>query len=252
MKAKFEFAKRGGWDMAFNIIEPKYFMLKCKYIVPELTYESYLIEVINGSTFFRSKCSFMEHYQLVEKQSNGEDDAYTSTYQLDFKLLVDENVMRARNNNKPEVDYSHMSQGFIFTKSKENVSEVPKNNILMDIINCSYEEIVNGSFKNSTIKNLVKNIGKKKNIFMYYPYEFTCNCDPLLTVEAFENMLTSIFKVLLEYREKTFPEKDTFVCIKINSWFLVFEWVDKKFLFRDKINELMCGNYRNVKTYSVY
>lgn len=238
--------------MVLNIIEPKYFMLNCKYIVPKLTYESYLIEVINGSTFFRSKCSFMELYQLVEKQSNGEDDAYTSTYQLDFKLIVDEDVMRARNKNKPEVDYSHMSQGFILTKSKEETSEVPKNNILMDIMNCRHEEIENGNFKKNTIKNLVKNLGKKKNIFMYYPYEFTCNCNPRLKVESFENMLTSIFKVLLDYRDKNCTEKDTFVCIKADNWFLIFEWVNKKFLFRDKINELLCGNYRDAKTYSVY
>ncbi len=186
--------------MVFNIIEPKYFMLNCKYIVPNLTYESYLIEVINGSTFFRSKCSFMEHYQLVEEQSNGEDDAYTSTYQLDFKLIVDEDVMRERNKNKPEVDYSHMSKGFIFTKTKEKVSEIPENNILIDIMNCRYEEIENGDFQNNTIKSLVKNLGKKKNIFMYYPYEFTCNS--MLIVESFENMLTAIFKVLLDYRDK--------------------------------------------------
>lgn len=236
--------------MVFNIIEPKYFMLNCKYIVPKLTYESYLIEVINGSTFFRSKCSFMEHYQLAEEQSNGEDDAYTSSYQLDFKLIVDEDIMRERNKNKPEVDYSHMSKGFIFTNTKEKVSEIPKNNILIDIMNCRYEEIEYGNFQNNTIKSLVKNLGKKKNIFMYYPYEFTCNS--MLIVESFENMLTAIFKVLLDYRDINCTEKDTFVCIKANNLFLVFEWVNKKFLFRDKIDELLCANYRDAKIYSVY
>ncbi len=236
--------------MVFNIIEPKYFMLNCKYIVPKLTYESYLIEILNGSKFFRAKCSFMEQYRLVEEQSNGEDDAFTSSYQLDFKLLVDEAVMRERNKNKPDVDYSHMSEGFIFTRTKDKVSEVPENNILLDIMNCRNEEIQNGIFKNNSIKSLVKNIGKNKNLFLYYPYEFNCKLMP--RVVLFENMLTAIFKTLLDYRDKICAEKDTFVCIKVNTLFLVFEWVDKKFLFRDTIDEMLCANYLDAKLYSVY
>lgn len=236
--------------MVFNVIEPKYFMLNCRYIVPKLTYESYLIEILNGSKFFRAKCSFLEEYRLVEEQSNGEDDAFTSTYQLDFKLLVDEAVMRERSKNKPDVDYSHMAEGFIFTKTKDIASEIPENNILLDIMNCRYEDIDNGIFKNNTIKSLVKNIGKKKNLFLYYPYEF--NCKPMPRVELFENMLTVIFKILLDYRDEVCAEKDTFVCIKVNNLFLVFEWVDKKFLFRDRIDELLCANYLDAKLYSVY
>ena len=236
--------------MGFQIIEPKYFMLNCKYIVPEMTYESYLIDVINVSSFFRSKCSFMEHYQLVKEQSNGEADAYTSTYQLDFKLLVDEAVMRERNKNKPEVDYSHMAQGFILTKTKEKTVQIPQNNILNDIMQCKYSDIENGNYPNNTIKNLVKNLGKQKNIFMYYPYEFVG--DDLVSLRAFENLLTQIFRELLKYREQTAPDKETFICIKVNKFFLMFEWIKESFVYRDKVNELMCANYRDAKTYSVY
>jgi hypothetical protein len=48
---------------------------------------------------------------------------------------------------------------------------------------------------------------------MYYPYEFTSNS--ILKGEAFENMLTAIFKVLLEYRDKKEEKKRqmTYFCI---------------------------------------
>ena len=75
----------------------------------------------------------MEHFILTTEQAHGEDDAYTSTYQLDFKLLVGTNVMRMKNRNMPEVDYSHMFQGFIFSKTQELEEEIPDETILLDI-----------------------------------------------------------------------------------------------------------------------
>ena len=102
-------------------IMPKFLLLNGKNAFPNVTYENFLIDIINGSSFFKSKCSIMEHYVLNAEQSHGEDDAYTSDYQLDFKLLVSDDVMRVRNHNMPEIDYSMMDEGFVFTKTKEPV-----------------------------------------------------------------------------------------------------------------------------------
>ena len=38
---------KGETCVKMEIIEPKYFMLKCKYIIPELSYETYLFDIIN-------------------------------------------------------------------------------------------------------------------------------------------------------------------------------------------------------------
>ena len=236
--------------MRINVNEPKYLMLNCKYIVPKLTYESYLIDVINASSFFKEKCPLVEQYKLVAEQSNGENDVYCSTYQLDFKLLVDEDVMRIRNKKMPDIDYSNMSKGFIISNSKKKVSEVPKNNILKDIFECSYDDIKKGVFKNNTIKSLIKNLKKKKNIFMYYPYEFVGYSVP--TANFWASELTGIFKEVLKYRDEQCGNVDTFICIKVNQFFLIFEWSNQQFVFRDKVNDILCTNYRDIKTYSVY
>ncbi len=131
-----------------------------------------MIDVINGSLYFAQKRSFMEHYRLMDEQSHGEDDVFSSTYQLDFKLLVSKEVMRELNKNMPEVDYSKMSQGFIFTKTKEKVSDIPQDYILRDIKDSKIEDLRKESYKNSTIFSLIKNLKKPKNLFMYYPYEY--------------------------------------------------------------------------------
>lgn len=233
-----------------NIIRPKYLMLNGKNAFPNVTYEDFLIDVINFSQYFSSKHSFMEHFVLTTEQSHGEDDAYTSTYQIDFKLLVGSNVMRARNRNMPEVDYSHSSEGFVFTKTKENEEEEPDETILLDIAYLKLDDLRNEVYVNDTIKSVVKNIKKPKNIFMYYPYEFVL--DNIMEYKMVISEVLGAFETLLTYRDELSLEKDTFLCLKINAYFEIYEWVDKKFVCRDKVSEYLSANYRDLKAYSVY
>lgn len=192
-----------------NIIQPKYLMLNGKNAFPKVTYENFLIDIINFSQYFSKKHSFMEHFILTTEQAHGEDDAYTSTYQLDFKLLVGTNVMRVKNRNMPEVDYSHMSQGFIFSKTQEVEEEIPDENILLDIAKVKIEDLKKEVYANSTIKSVVKNIKKPKNLFMYYPYEYVLknNAEYVLVVPGILNA----FKNLLIYRDELKIDKDTFL-----------------------------------------
>lgn len=246
----FDFNGKQVMYLLFEVIEPKYFMLNGKNAFPGVTYENFLIDVINCSHFFSEKRPIMEYYKLVEEQSNGEDDVYSSTYQLDFKLLVDTDVMRERNKNMPEVDYSQMSKGFIFTKTREKVSDIPPNNILNDIEECKMDDLRKEFYKNNTIASIVKNLKKPKNIFMYYPYEYVGVTKAMMG--NFEERVTHIFENILTYRDGLCLQKDTFVCFKINQFFVILEWKNKHFVLKDSVDELLCANYRDVKQYSVY
>lgn len=235
--------------MIFGVDKPKFLMLNGKNTFPGITYEHFLIDVINGSLYFAKKRSFTEYYRLVDEQSNGENDVFSSTYQLDFKLLISEEVMREFNKNMPEVDYSKMSQGFIFTKTKERVSDIPQDYILRDIEYSEIEDLRKENYKNNTIKSLVKNLKKPKNLFMYYPYEYKGVSE--LMMRGLESQ-TNIFKNMLNCRDELDLNKDTFVCFKINNFFAILEWVDKHFILRERVSEFLCANYHDAKTYSVY
>lgn len=186
--------------MIFGVDKPKFLMLNGKNAFPGITYEHFLIDVINGSLYFAQKRSFTEYYRLVDEQSHGEDDVFSSTYQLDFKLLISEEVMRELNKNMPEVDYSKMSQGFIFTKTKEKVSDIPQDYILRDIEESKIEDLRKEQYKNNTIRSLVKNLNKHKNLFMYYPYEFSGVSEFMM--RTLESQTTDIFKDMLSYRDE--------------------------------------------------
>lgn len=103
---------------------------------------------------------------------------------------------------------------------------------------------------NNTIKSLVKNIKKPKNIFMYYPYEYEEVTVSMMS--AFESATTNIFKNLLTYRDELGLQKDSFVCFKINRYFVILEWAGESLVVKDMVDDLLCANYRDLKTYSVY
>ena len=235
--------------MSIKLLTPKYFTLNCRFIVPEISYEHYLVEVVNGSRFFRSKCHHMEQYQLEEEQSHGENDVVSSIYCMDFKLLVDQTVMSSMSKNRPEVDYSKMHQGLIFVKTKDHVKKPKLSNILLQIMDVQKEDI-HACTVNNTIMNLLKNLKKEKNLFIYYPYEFSSDTD--MDPAIFAKLLTDTLRAVMEYREKVCPNRDTYMCIKANKWFLIYEWEKEQFIFRDKVHEILCSNYIDVRLYSVY
>ena len=57
----FDFNGKQVMYLLFEVIEPKYFMLNGKNAFPEVTYENFLIDVINCSHFFSEKRPIMEH-----------------------------------------------------------------------------------------------------------------------------------------------------------------------------------------------
>ena len=234
----------------WETITPKCFMINCKFIGNGLKNEDYLIEILNWSNFFKSKAGSFSKYSPPLSESHGESDAISDGYELDFKVLINEELMKALVKNKPTVDKSHIQQGFIFVNDNPNPTPIPTKNILNDIMDLTVEDIEQKTFKNDTARHYIKNLEKDKNLFLYYPYEF--QGDRQYSVNAFARLFTQIFKVSLEYRHQTRPDKDTFLCVKANENFLIFEWVENEFVYRDAVNELLCSTYRDYKLYSFF
>jgi len=142
-----------------------------------------------------------------------------------------------------------MSHGFIFVKTKKQVEFSQPPNILIQIMDVKQEDIQSGTV-NNTIMNLLKILKKDKNLFIYYPYEFSSDTD--VDPVIFTKLLTASLRTVMEYRDMERHSRDTYLCIKANTWFLIYEWEKGQFIFRDKVDEIMCGNYKDAKLYSVY
>ena len=64
--------------------------------------------------------------------------------------------------------------------------------------------------------------------------------------------ILNAFKNLLTYSDELMFGKDTFLFLKINDYFEIYEWKKQKFIRVDKVSEYLSANYRDLKTYSVY
>ena len=233
-----------------QIIDPKYFMLNCKYIGNELSYEDYLLDILNASQYFMKKAGDHMGYVSPKSEDNGESDAISTEYQIDFKLLIDEDVMRGLNKNKPSVSREYIRQGIIIVNDNPSPTPISQKNILNDIIQITLEDIINDSLKSDTSKHFIRNIEKNKNLFLYYPYEYVC--PKQYSIAALLYMFTQIFNVSLSYRKEKVSNRDTYLCVKVNEYFLVFEWFDEKFIFVDGVHELLCSSYLNYKPYAFF
>lgn len=233
-----------------RLIEPQFFMLNCKYIGSGLSYEDYLFDILNWSSFFKSKTGDGSDYIRPESESLGEADASSTGYQIDFKLLINEEMMRGLSKNTPTVDKTHLKQGFIMINDHPNPAPVAKRNVLLDIMNITDEEIKTSVFKSDTASHFMKNLTKDKNLFLYYPYEYSCSGK--IPLAGLLNMFAKVFQIPLRYRTEILPERDTFFCFKVKSNFLIFEWISRRFVYRDSVPELLCSSYMDFKHYSFY
>lgn len=160
------------------------------------------------------------------------------------------NVMDAMAKNRPEVDYSQQKDGYIFVREKREKIPVPNNNILLEIMRLSDSDLRSGQGLSKSINCIRDFLRKDKNLFIYYPYEFSSETD--LPYKVYERILNETLAVIMRYRDQEHLGKDTFLCIKANQWFLIFEWTPEGFVIRDRVHEVQCGNYRDIRLYSLY
>lgn len=149
----------------------------------------------------------------------------------------------------PEVDYSHSSEGFIFTKMKDKVCDVPDDRILEDIENIDIEKVKQEEYQNKNEKRIIKTIKVDKNLLFYYPYEYY---DCIVSSDGIGRIFTKKLKKLFRYRDELGLNRDTYLCVKVDKYFLIYQWENDSLVLKDEVHELLCSNYNGLKAYSVY
>lgn len=135
-------------------------VLNGKALKPGLTYESFLLEVINASLFFYSKRG-LRPFKRPDKEDYGEADAISPDYSIDFKLLVNQDEMNSRSKNRPRVDYSYLDKGFVLVNDNRDAKPIRYDNILIELLNLDSDAYSNQLYSRS-IAALRKNARKRR------------------------------------------------------------------------------------------
>lgn len=219
---------------------------------PKCNYEKYLTELLNGSAFFMNKTDG-EKLCWNEKQDNGECDAVTSNFSIDYKLFATSSSLQAK--RETSVSIKKMSDGCIafgigrlpagklFTYvrtvaalreySLEKLKSIPKD---------SRERI------EKEISRILNNIRTEKNLLLFYPYIMSFS-EP----HGFEDGCKSIEDAFNEdlnqirlYRESKVPNFETYICTIYENMLLIMEDTGSQWKLQDSVDIMSSSIYRDL------
>lgn len=203
-------------------------------------YETYLTEIINASSWFSS--AFPLPFCLPPSESDGECDAYSDKYGLDFKIIASKTAMQARSIYSFQIikmmdgAYAHCeSKG----KGSMNTTRFPQ-----AIRGQTIEQLL-AIRKSATKKQGIENdIGEyfdtlevEKNLLLFFPYRFSFEQpgDLQTDIRCIVKLCYEDFGTTLEYREKRYPSLDTFFVFLYDYYFVLCKWSKSSLRFLEAI-----------------
>lgn len=226
-----------------------------KHFIPNeesCDYEKYLIELVNDSIYFRKKSKF-QLYTSPISESCGECDCNSQSYKMDFKLL--DSTTRLRASNELTGGIQKFSEGVIgyCTPKKINDTQVAirLHAVLRDYNSLQLQKFHENkqNFNFGTIefdiKNYVDMLSTKKNLFLFFPYEFFLEKQyPFRRIEyEIKSALEHDFKESGIYRNKFYSNYDTYISCVYDDHFLIYKFtndgrlkfIDNIYLFKSKV-----------------
>lgn len=215
-------------------------------------YEKYLLELINTSTFFRSKspCGFNK----PKSESNGECDALGDNYYLDFKLIASKTALQGRSILSYQI--SKVEEGVISCSgSKCPKGKVQATRIYAALRGCSLSnliEIRKEQTKHQGVENdictFLKTLEYEKNLLIFFPYEFTFDT-PLTFEEKIKSSLEGLnndFETSFEYRGQCSPQYETFFVYLCDDNFVICNLEKCKLHYIEYVNTRFIPTYKNI------
>lgn len=241
--------------LKYSYLSPALYISGYVHNDPLCNYEKYLRELINNSEYFL-KLSKGIKYEEPESESDGESDAVSENYYVDFKLLAATTMIEAKRQFSYSI--SNLGNGVIASGSSNRLGET-----VSTVLHCalralmSFDEIneiidsPNNYIKledrteqqielicNGDLNRYFKILSTKKNILLYLPYEFfvELEIEDDDIIKCIEEVLFEDFGLSFEYRKKKLCDKDTFLCCIYNNSLIIFKYENNNLIFVDRIN----------------
>ena len=212
-------------------------------------YEYYLLELVNESIFFQEK-SIGQEYHSPESEENGQCDAISANYELDFKTLISSSLANGKSNTEWQKEQI-AEVGYFTVQPKNTTDEYKCSDLLRALRPYTSESILNGDYKNEKaflvkdIQYMLKWLDKKKNLLMFLPIQFSVK-DQIPQKEK-QNVLKDAMQSdaykLFELRKQMRPEFETFLCTIMESDFVIFRDTGEQLEIADFVNVNRCPTY---------
>ena len=203
-------------------------------------YETYLTEIINASSWFFS--AFPLLFCPSPSESDGECDAYSDEYGLDFKIFASKTAMQARSIYSFQIirmadgAYAHCeSKG----KGSMNTTRFPQ-----AIRGQTIEQLLairKGATKKQGVENDISEyldtLEVRKNLMLFFPYRFSFEQPGALStdIRCIVKLCGEDFGTTLHYRAMLYPSLDTFFVFLYDYYFVLCKWSESSLCFLEAI-----------------
>ena len=213
----------------------------------KIDYEKYLTELINNSHYFMSLTGRIKFEKVLE-QSHGEPDVVAGNYELDFKLLVNQEFVNAKLKSLPNVDYSHVKEGFISVNDKAankgNLTQIQANGLFirfMQRLALMKENQIEacGNDMENPLYSTVKMLKKEKNLLVFLPC--IVNVDGCGISSVATTFLSSLFALRDNINNDTFA---TLLCQ--DGYFYILKYGNGGFRCFDKVHKLLEPSFNEI------
>lgn len=203
-------------------------------------YEKYLVEVINATTTFSTR--FNEPFQLIEQQNCGQCDARSGIYNLDFKLIASQSMLRAKGIFSFQI--TKVINGIYAYSPSKNKGEIEATRFPQAFRGMTIDEILTmckqatkRKVLESDVKKYMETLETKKNLLLFFPFRFYYEHKG----EIVDDIMTVIkecekdFGITLNYRTQIYPLLDTFFVFLYENYFVLCQWIDGQLIHLETI-----------------
>ena len=101
------------------------------------------------------------------------------------------------------------------------------------------------------IQVFLKKLETKKNLLLFYPYEFSYkeNIHPESEIEFLAGALQDDFVNAFRYRSKVLPDFDTFLTTVYYNDFVLFRIIDNQLKLMDVVSGNDCPTFKHLRSY---
>ena len=225
---------------------------------PLCNYEFYMVELLNLSKEMRKL--HPKEFVWQGDQAHSECDAYSGDYGIDFKLIASQSRMKASSNFSNQ--YTLIMHGVTIVRENKASASNREKEITATVMHVALRQTSLDDLEKiryntglSQIENdiqvFLKKLETKKNLLLFYPYEFSYqgNIHPEGEIELLTSALQDDFVNAFRYRSKVLPNYDTFLTTVYYNNFLLFRIIDNQLELMDVVSGNDCPTFKHLRSY---
>ena len=225
---------------------------------PLCNYEFYMVELLNLSKEMRKL--HPKEFVWQGDQAHSECDAYSGDYGIDFKLIASQSRMKASSNFSNQ--YTLIKHGVTIVRENKASALNREKEITATVMHVALRQTSLDDLEKiryntglSQIENdiqvFLKKLETKKNLLLFYPYEFSYqgNIHPEGEIELLTSALQDDFVNAFRYRSKVLPNYDTFLTSVYYNNFILFRIIDNQLELMDVVSGNDCPTFKHLRSY---